>query len=89
VARRLTLLGKPDCHLCHQMRAVVEKVVAGTDAVLVEEDVRNDPGWQRYRLEIPVLLLDGDELVRHRIGEDDLRRLLAARGVGAISRSGS
>jgi glutaredoxin-like protein DUF836 len=81
LARRLTLLGKPDCHLCHQMRAVVEKVVAGTDAVLVEEDVRSDPGWQRYRLEIPVLLLDGDELARHRIGEDDLRRLLAARGV--------
>lgn len=89
MARRLTLLGKPDCHLCHQMRAVVEKVVAGTDAVLVEEDVRSDPGWQRYRLEIPVLLLDGDELARHRIGEDDLRLLLAARGVGTISPSGS
>jgi len=81
VARRLTLLGQPDCHLCHQMRAVVEKVVAGTDAVLVEEDVRSDPGWQRYRLEIPVLLLDGDELARHRIGEDDLRRLLSERGL--------
>ena len=89
MARRLTLLGQPDCHLCHQMRAVVEKVVAGTDAVLVEEDVRSDPGWQRYRLEIPVLLLDGDELARHRIGEDDLRRLLAARGVGTISPPGS
>jgi hypothetical protein len=63
------------------MRVVVEKVVAGTDAVLIEEDVRSDPGWQRYRLEIPVLLLDGDELARHRIAEDDLRRLLAARGM--------
>ena len=87
--RRLTLLGKPGCHLCHEMRAVVETVLAGMDAVLVEEDVRHDAGWQRYRLEIPVLLLDGDEVARHRIGEADLRRLLEARGVGATSRSGS
>ena len=24
---RLTLLGKPDCHLCHAMRAVAEAVL--------------------------------------------------------------
>jgi hypothetical protein len=89
VPRRLTLLGKPDCHLCHEMRAVVEKVVAGTDAVLVEDDVRREPAWHRYLMEIPVLLLEGEEVVRHRVGEDDLRRLLADRGVGTISRSGS
>lgn len=86
---RLTLLGQPGCHLCHQMRAVLERVLAGTGAMLVEEDVRSDPGWQRYRLEIPVLLLDGHEVARHRVDEDELRRLLAARGVVPISRSGS
>jgi len=79
--RRLTLLGQPGCHLCHEMRAVAEKVVAGADAVLEEEDVRRDPRWRRYRLEIPVLLLDGDEIARHRVAEEDLRRLLAARGL--------
>jgi hypothetical protein len=63
------------------MRAVVEKVVAGTDAVLAEEDVRSDPGWRRYLLEIPVLLLDGTEVARHRIGEDELKRLLTERGM--------
>jgi glutaredoxin len=81
VAARLTLLGKPGCHLCHQMREVVERVVASADVTLVEEDVRSDPGWRDYRLEIPVLLLDGAEIARHRVGEEDLRRLLAARGV--------
>jgi hypothetical protein len=60
------------------MRAVVEKVVAGTDAALVEEDVRSDPGWRQYRLEIPVLLLDGAEIARHHVDEEELRRLLAA-----------
>jgi hypothetical protein len=79
LTRRLTLLGQPGCHLCHEMRAVVEKVVAGTDAALVElveEDVRSDPGWRHYRLEIPVLLLDGAEIARHRVSEEELRRLL-------------
>lgn len=78
MTRRLTLLGQPGCHLCHEMRAVVERVVAGMDAALVEEDVRSDPGWRRYRLEIPVLLLDGAEIARHRVDETELRRLLAA-----------
>jgi len=78
LTRRLTLLGQPGCHLCHEMRAVVERVVAGMDAALVEEDVRSDPGWRRYRLEIPVLLLDGAEIARHRVDETELRHLLAA-----------
>lgn len=78
---RLTLLSKPGCHLCHRMREVVEKVVAATDLTLAEEDVRSDPGWQPYLLEIPVLLLDGAEIARHRVGEEELRRRLAARGV--------
>jgi hypothetical protein len=64
------------------MREVVEKVVAAADVTLVEEDVRSDPSWRAYLREIPVLLLDGAEIARHRVGEDDLRRRLAARGVG-------
>ena len=87
MTRRLTLLVQPGCHLCHEMRAVVERVVAGTDAALVEEDVRSDPGWRHYRLEIPVLLLDGAEIARHRVSEEELRRLLAARGLETISPS--
>jgi hypothetical protein len=85
MAPRLTLLGKPGCHLCEQMRAVVEEAVAGTGAVLVEEDVRSDPRWHAYRLEIPVLLMDGLELVRHRVTGPELRRLLASRGVSVRS----
>ena len=86
---RLTLLGKPGCHLCHEMRAAVERLLAGTDAVLVEEDVRSDPRWRPYELEIPVLLLDGDEVARHRVREDELRRLLAERGLKPISPPGT
>ena len=78
---RLTLLSKPGCHLCHQMREVVERVVAASGVTLVEADVRSDPSWGAYLLEIPVLLLDGVEIARHRVGEEELRHRLAARGV--------
>ena len=74
---KLTILGKPDCHLCHEMAEVVRRVVDGR-AELVEADVRSDPEWHRlYRYEIPVLLCDGQEIARHRIGEQELREKLA------------
>jgi len=78
----LTLLGKPDCHLCHAMRAVVETVLPEFGASLVEKDVRADPETERlYLLDIPVLLLGEREVARHRVGADDLRRRLVDLGL--------
>ena len=80
----LTLLGKPDCHLCHEMRAVVERVLAGRGIGLVWRDVRDDPEWKRrYLLVIPVLLWGDREVARHRVGEDELAARLAALGLAS------
>lgn len=77
--RRLTLVGKPDCHLCHELRAVVA-TVAGDDAV-VEVDLRDDPDLERrYLFEIPVLLWGDAEVVRHRATPGELRARLRALG---------
>lgn len=74
----LTLLGKPDCHLCHEMHDVVARALANTSITLVERDVRDDPALERrYLLEIPVLLLGDVELARHRVTETELRVRLA------------
>jgi hypothetical protein len=76
----LVLLGKPDCHLCHEMAAVVVPVLAELGLGLIERDVREDPETRRlYMLEIPVLLLNGVELARHRISAEELRLRLASR----------
>ena len=73
----LTLLGKPGCHLCHEMRQVVEQVLPDYAASLVERDVRDEPEWRRrYQWEIPVLLLGEQELARHQVSEAELRRRL-------------
>jgi glutaredoxin-like protein DUF836 len=65
---RLTLIGKPGCHLCDDARAVVQAVVAeveATDAApriaLDEQSILDDAELaQRYAEEIPVLLIDGE-----------------------------
>jgi hypothetical protein len=82
----VTLLGKPDCHLCHEMRNIVERVLITCDGTLIERDVCEDPELEkRYRLEIPVLLLGGQELARHRVTEAVLRERLERAGFGGGS----
>ncbi len=64
------------------MRAVLERVLPELGARLEEKDVREDPRLEaRYVLEIPVLLLGQKEIVRHRVTEADLRRLLRDAGL--------
>lgn len=75
----LVLLGKPDCRLCHEMAAVVVPVLSELGLELVERDVREDAETRRlYLFEIPLLLLNGAELARHRITADELRLRLAS-----------
>jgi len=65
------------------MRDVVERVLPELRARLEEKDVRDDPALEaRYVLEIPVLLLGDDEIARHRVTEEELRRLLLESGLG-------
>lgn len=78
------LLGKPDCHLCHEMQGLVEETATVFGARLEVRDVRDEPQLERrYVFEIPVLLADGVELVRHRTTRDELRTRLTALGWGS------
>ncbi|MDW4571821.1 glutaredoxin family protein [Microbacterium sp. M3] len=78
----LTLIGKPDCHLCDVAREVVETVVAELpeDAVDVEElSIVDDPAlyalwWEK----IPVVLIDGELHGHWRVSPDRLRAALRA-----------
>ena len=75
----LVLIGKPGCHLCEVMHAVVAPVAAELGFTFAERDVRSDPELDAlYRHDIPVLLLDGREVARHRVSAEDLRARLEA-----------
>ena len=77
----LVLLGKPDCGLCAEMREVVERALPALGARLVERDITEDPELERrYVFDIPVLLVKGKEVARHRVGSDELLPRLRAAG---------
>ena len=57
----LTIYSRPGCHLCDDMKAVVNRVVRaiGERASIDEVDISTDPALEAlYGLEIPVLLID-------------------------------
>jgi thiol-disulfide isomerase/thioredoxin len=75
----LTIYTKADCHLCHDMKLLVERVVRETrvQARIDEIDIATDPDLEaRYALEIPVLLVNGKKAAKYRISEVELRRLI-------------
>ncbi len=80
---RLTLLGKPDCHLCDDARAVVEGVLADHPEVAFEErSILDDPELlEAYVEEIPVVLIDDRVHTIWRVDEARLRTALAAASV--------
>ena len=78
----LTLYSRPGCHLCDEMKALVQRVAraAGVAATIEEVDISADAELEaRYGLEIPVLLVDGKKAAKFRVTESELTRLLAAR----------
>ena len=78
----LTIYTRPGCHLCREMKVIVERVVRDTHAqARIEEiDIANDADLEaRYALEIPVLLVNGKKAAKYRISEKDLTRILRSR----------
>ncbi|MEV5069356.1 glutaredoxin family protein [Microbacterium sp. LMI12-1-1.1] len=77
----ITLIGKPDCHLCDVAREVVETVVAELpeDAVDVEElSIAEDPAlYAQWWEKIPVVLIDGELHGHWRVSPDRLRAALS------------
>jgi Glutaredoxin-like domain (DUF836) len=75
---RITLIGKPGCHLCDDARAVVSRVALDLAVDWVELDVNQDPQLaEKYWEKIPVVLVDGSP---HDFWRVDERRLRAAIG---------
>jgi Glutaredoxin-like domain (DUF836) len=81
----LTLYSRPGCHLCDEMKTIVEYVArsAAPPVTIEEVDISTDPLLEgRYGLEIPVLLVNGRKAAKYRVTEGELRKLLRARSGG-------
>jgi len=76
-APRVTLLGKPGCHLCDDARAVIAAVTAELGEAYAEVDITTDPDLHaRYWEQIPVTLVDGEQHDFWRVDADRLRAAL-------------
>ena len=74
----MTIIGKPDCHLCDQARAVVEQVCAELGESFVQLSILDDPELaDQYWERIPVILVDGRPHDFWRVNAQRLRQALA------------
>ena len=75
--RKLTLYGKPGCHLCDDARAAVERVTARREIPLEQVDISRDPVlYKRYGERIPVLEMDGQTVFEFFVDEVVLEQRL-------------
>ena len=76
----LTLYTRPGCHLCDEMKVVLARCRQRQPFDISEVDISTDPALERrYGRDIPVLLVDGEEIARHRISDGELERTLVGR----------
>lgn len=78
---KITIIGKPGCHLCDEAEVLVKALIEGRDIEIEKFSILDDPKLAaRYSEEIPVILIDGKV---HDIFRIDEKRFLAAIGNGS------
>jgi hypothetical protein len=75
---RITLIGRPGCHLCDDARAVVEQVAGELGVGWQEQSVDDDPALRaQWGDHIPVTLVDGRRHDFYRVSSERLRAALS------------
>lgn len=79
---RILVYTKPGCHLCDDMLDLLRVTLRGSGVGVSERNIALDlDDFARYKHDIPVLVIDGHEVARHRISEPALQAALAAAGI--------
>ena len=74
---RVTLIGKPGCHVCDEARAVIAEVTTELGEEYDEVSILDEPDLAaRYAEQIPVTLVDGAQHDFWRVSADRLRAAL-------------
>jgi hypothetical protein len=82
VVARVLVYTKPGCHLCDDLCALVRSALHGSDVTVSERNIALDlDDYERYKHDIPVLMIDGREVARHRISEATLLAALHEAGL--------
>ena len=68
---------RPGCHLCEEAKDAIHS--AGVDELftLAEINIESDPELlNKYKFDIPVVMLDGTEIFRHRVDKQKFAELV-------------
>jgi hypothetical protein len=77
----ITLYGKPGCHLCDDLRTILDDLRSEFDFALVERNIEDDPDdFTRFRYSIPALDIAGKLLLYPPHDAVSIRRALLAAG---------
>jgi glutaredoxin len=80
-APRITLLGRPGCHLCDDAREVIQRVAGDLGVAWEERDITQSAAdLDEYWEKIPVTFVDGRPHDFWRVSEARLRRALISPG---------
>jgi glutaredoxin len=75
---RVIIYSRPGCHLCEDAKKAMEHAQCDYEYTLEEIDIESDVALlRRYRYDIPVITINGEEAFRHKVTADEFRRRLA------------
>lgn len=75
---RVSVLTRPNCHLCAEAVQVIAAVCAEFDVGWTEHDITGDPVLEpRYTDQVPVTFVDGAQHDFWRVSPDRLRQALS------------
>ena len=79
----IRIYSRPGCHLCDEMKAIVQRVAARQTPPLAIEiiDISTDANLETlYGWDVPVLMVNGMKAAKYRVTEEELTRILEGRG---------
>ena len=81
VMPRLTILSRPDCHLCDVVEKMAHRLKADLDLLIDKQNVEvTSQSSALYGDAVPVVLVDGVEACRGKVTEGELRRSIERAG---------
>lgn len=73
----VTIYSKPGCHLCEEAKANILAAGCNDDFILKEVNIEEDAYLkERYRFDIPVILINGIKVLKHRVETREFREKL-------------
>ena len=73
----VTIYSRPRCHLCDEAKAAIEASGCAGEYTLEEVNIDDVPALRdRYGHDIPVVLINGVKVFKHRVDPQEFKRKL-------------